>query len=82
MGRWRRDGVITSNIEAPQYGQPQEPWEIQNGVLLNTSLNAATAADSAGVDSVSFADYDFFLVDTNDDGCISIEEFYDYSGKQ
>ena len=68
------DGIVSSDLVEKECCL-QEPWVIQNGVLLNTLWDVENPADSTGMYS-SFNGHDFYSVDSDGDGCISWGEFH------
>ena len=70
------DGIVSSNLVENECCL-QEPWIIEDGVLFNfLSLNGTNSKDSAGTYSdKSSKGHDYYSVDADRDGCISLIEF-------
>ena len=71
------DGIVSSDLVANGGLYLQEPWVIEDGVLLNFySLNGTNSKDSADKYSdKSSKGHDYYSVDADRDGCISLIEF-------
>ena len=71
------DGIVSSDLVGNGGLYLQEPWVIEDGVLLNFySLNGTNSKDSADKYSdKSSKGHDYYSVDADRDGCISLIEF-------